>query len=409
MLALTIASAGAMRSTFSPLQELAKAEMGLSDLRLSLVQGLAVSIPIAILAIPIGRLVDRGNRMRLLIALAAVWTIGSLLTAFAASFALLFLARMLAGLGALCALTVTISLAADFTGPTARGRAVMLLSLGQYAGIAAAFGLAGTWAAALKTGALHLPVALTPWRGAQLIFGLASLVLILPLLFLREPPRYEQGEAAEAPFREAIAGLWQRRALLIPLFGGQVAVVMADNSAAVWAAPVLTRFYHLQPDEFGRWLGLVVLLGGIVGSVLGGVGADLGQKKLGPSGILLAAVVAASLSVPAALFPLMPTAGGFYWAIALFLICGTATGLITAAALAVLVPNDYRGVCLGAFIVVGAVVGFGIAPTLVTLISDVLGGESHIRTALCATSILTSFASAVGFALALRGEHRMRC
>lgn len=397
VLALTIASAGAMRSTFAPVQDFAKAQLRLSDLQLSLVQGLALSLPIALFSIPLGRLVDRGNRMRLLMGLAFLWTAGTFLTAVANSFAVLFVARMLAGFGALCALTVAISLAADLTGPNARGRAVMLLSLGQYAGIAAAFALTGS---GMTIGSRLFGV--SPWRAMHLLFGLASILLILPLLAVWEPPRHESGEAAGAPFRVALAALCQRRALLIPLFAGQVAVVMADNAGVTWAAPVLMRFYHLQPEQFGRWLGAVLLLGGVLGSVLGGIAADLGQKSGRRGGLLIGGVVATFLSIPGALFPVMPTPAAFAGMLALLLVCGTATGLITAAALAVLVPNDYRGLCLGAFIVVGAVIGFGVAPTLVTLVSDALGGEGHLRTALCVSGLAASIASAAGFILALR-------
>src|SRR5512139_1580612 len=86
LLALSLASSASLMTVFSPMQELAKADLRFSDLQLSLVQGLAVSIPIALLSLPIGRLVDRGNRARLLIALLVVSIAGTLLTAFAHSF-----------------------------------------------------------------------------------------------------------------------------------------------------------------------------------------------------------------------------------------------------------------------------------------------------------------------------------
>ena len=108
LIALLVAVGGAMRVVFSPLQELAKHELALTDLQLSFVQGLAASIPIAILAIPIGRLVDRGNRARLLLLLTGVSVAGTLLTALASGFVALFFARMLAGLGALCGIPVAV-------------------------------------------------------------------------------------------------------------------------------------------------------------------------------------------------------------------------------------------------------------------------------------------------------------
>ena len=73
--------------------------MGLDDLQLSLIQGLAVSLPVAALSIPVGHLVDRQHRVRLFAGLLAVSVVGLAMTAVADSFTTLFLARMLAGTG----------------------------------------------------------------------------------------------------------------------------------------------------------------------------------------------------------------------------------------------------------------------------------------------------------------------
>jgi hypothetical protein len=100
----------------------------------------------------------------------------------------------------------------------------------------------------------------------------------------------------------------------------------------------------------------------------------------------------------------MPTTNGFGLLLGLLLLCGAVTGLVTATAIAVLVPNEIRGVCLGAFMVVGAVIGFGVAPTMTTMISDLLGGESQLRYALAIVMAMTSLIAAIGFARAMRGR-----
>jgi MFS family permease len=403
LLAVTVASSAAMRTVFSPVQDAAKLDLGLSDLRMSLLQGLAAAIPIAIFSFPIGRLTDRSNRTRLLAALAALWTIGILLAVWAPGFNSLFVARMLTGVGTFCAVPVAISISADMSDAGTRGRAMILIAFGNVIGAALAFGAGGGLFGALTKQPL---LGLAPWRGVHLVFGIASLALLATLALLREPERHELGEAAGAPLREAIGEVWGKRGLLIPLFIGQVSVVMADVAAGVWAAPVLGRNYHQSPEQFGGWLGLAVLLGGLLGAALGGVAADLGHKSKYPNGILIGAVATALLSIPGAFFPIMPDTLGFGLLLGLLLLCGAATGLITSAALTVLIPNEIRGICLGAFIVVSAVVGLGVAPTLVSVISEMLGGEDQVRYALAATTALTSIVSAIGFALALRGPRK---
>ena len=400
LLTLAVASGKAMGTVFSPVQEAAKIALGLSDLQISLVQGVAASIPIAILSIPLGWLVDHRNRVRILICLGAVWTAGTLGTVVSHGFLALFLSRMLAGLGALCVLPAAISIAADLSAPERRGRAMVLLSLGNTAGAALAFaaggGLLGWFSG---TGARGI-AGLAPWQEVHLVFGLVSAILLLPLFALHDPPRLEIVQKTQA-IGPALHGLWLRRGLLIPLFGGQVSVVMADVAAGIWGAPVLTRSYHLQPASFGAWFGLVILVAGIGGSVVGGFAADIGNKTRLRGGILLGAVIASGLSIPASCFSIMPGVPGFALMLGSLLFCGAITGLVTTTALAVLIPNEIRGICLGAFIVGGAVIGFGVAPTLVTLGSTFLGGESHLDVALAITGMITSLLAFIGFAIAM--------
>ncbi|MBX3431143.1 MAG: MFS transporter [Hyphomonadaceae bacterium] len=399
LLSATIGSASAMRTVFSPVQEVAAAGLHLNDFQMSLLQGLAISLPIAALAIPVGRITDRGNRSTLLFFLALLWTIGTALCVLGTEFWHIFVARMLAGIGAFSSLTVTISMVADLSSPDTRGRSLMLLSLGNMVGAAAAFAFGGSLLGYFA-GAAPLIAGLEPWRNVLLVFAGVSLVLTLLLLTVREPARHEIAEASPA-LSVALRELWERRGLLAPLFLGQVTVVMADAAASIWAAPVLERHYNLTPEQYGGWMGLVILVSGVIGAVFGGFAADFGHKSKIKGGILIGAVVAAILSIPGAFFPLMPDAAGFAWMLLLLLTCGAVTGLVTAAAIAVLVPNEIRGVCLGAFIVIGAIIGFGVAPTLVTLIADVVGGRQSLPTGLALTGAGTSALAAIGFIGAL--------
>ena len=402
LLALTVATATAMGTVFSPMQELAKLDLRLTDLQVSFVQGLAVSIPIALLSLPIGRLVDSTKRTRLLLALLASSIVGTWLTAFAQGFETLFVARMLAGVAAFCCIPVAISIAADLGAADRRGRSLLLLSVGRYIGVAAAFAVGG-WLGGLLAAphAAWFPGAgLAPWREVHVVFAAASMALCLPLLALREPVRRELGDVIHPDVRATLHALWLRRRFLAPLFIGQIGVVMADMSASIWAAPVLTRNFSLAPEEFAAMMGLAVLLPGIVGSVAGGISADAGHRSGRRGGILIAAVVASGLALPGALFPSMPTSGALTALLSYFLLCGSITGLVTATTIAVYLPNELRGVCLSAFVIISSVVALGLAPTVVTLVSRLLGGEQHLSDALTITGLAFSAVSFGAFLLA---------
>jgi MFS family permease len=278
----------------------------------------------------------------------------------------------------------------------------LIPNIAKIMGIAAGFALAGSLLGAISSH--HFP-ALTqgaPWRNTQWVLGIVSTVLILPLLLLREPARHEVEAGPSAPLRVVLAEVNARRAWIIPLFIGQTSVVMADAAAGIWISPVLQRSYHLQPADFSAWLGALVLVTGIVGTVIGGLVADLSQKANVRGGLLLGAVVAALVGVPSALFPIMPTVGKVALAIGALMLAGSVTALVASVALTVWLPNELRGLCIGAFITIAGLVGFGIAPLLVTFVSNLMGGEQHLGAALAVVGTAVSVISVAGFAASMR-------
>lgn len=402
-LGLAMGTAFDAMGSFSTVQEGAKADLLLSDGDLGLVQGVSAAIPLALFSIPLGILVDRTHRVRLLLALAALWTIGTLLTAVAQSVPLLFVGRMLTATGTTGGLTAALSIGADLCRPAERGRATLLVTLGQRIGIAAAFAIPGWLFGWLGAGGGPGMLAhIAPWRGVHYLLAIASALLFVPLLLLREPVRQEVAAGPHAPFGTIARELWSRRAFLIPLFAGQIAVVMADTAAVIWAAPVLSRSYGQHPGDFAGWMGLLILGTGIAGAVLGGFSADLGQKSTRRGGILLGAVIAAGIGIPAGLFPLSPSVPVFAAALGTLALCGTLTGIVVAVALTVLIPNELRGVCIGAFIAIAGVIGYGIAPLLVTGVSGLLGGEAHLSAALAIVDTAVGALSFAAFLLAMR-------
>jgi MFS family permease len=391
-----------MMGSFGTVQESVKAELRLSDATLGVIQGVSAGLALVVCSIPVGILVDRFNRVRLLIALALIWTVGTAMTAMAQGSTMLFLARVLTATGTTGALTAALSLTADLCVPEQRGRAMLVVNLGKIAGIAGAFALGGWLFGAFASGTLPAIAGMVPWRGTHAVLTVVSLILIAPLLLLREPARREVAATTHAPFRVLAAELWSRRRFLIPLFVGQVAVVMADNAALVWAAPVLSRRYGLQPGDFAGWMGALVLVSGLGGTLLGGFTADLGQKSGRRGGLLVGALFAAILGVPAALFPVAPSVTLFAVAFGALSLCGAVTGLATSVALTVLIPNELRGLCIGAFIAFAGLIGFGIAPPLVTLVSALLGGEGHLAPALAIVGVVTGILSVGAFLIAIR-------
>src|SRR5690606_13029058 len=86
------------RTVVSIVIEPIRKEFGLSDGQLGLLTGMVYGLTFALAGIPLGLLVDRVNRRRLLAVLVLVWSGFTALAGFAQTFAHLLLARM--GVGA---------------------------------------------------------------------------------------------------------------------------------------------------------------------------------------------------------------------------------------------------------------------------------------------------------------------
>lgn len=398
LFALVVALSQQALNQFSVVQESARAQLGFGDVKLSLIQGLGAAVPMVALSIPIGIMVDRFNRVRLMIVLASVWTLGTLGTAFATDFTTLLIARMAAGIGATSAATCAISLAADLCAPAQRGRSMLILTLGKSAGIAAALGVGGWLFGLFTPDGLW---GLAAWRGVHLVLAIASAVVVVLLFFLREPARREVVAGPDAPFSAVFRELWQRRRFLTPLFVGQVGVVMADASAVFLVSPVLERSYGIRPDA-ATWVGAVLFLTGVAGSIAGGAMADMGHKTGKRGGILIGAVAMSALAIPAAFFPIAPGVNLFAAGLGLLMFCGTITGLITAVVLTVLMPNELRGLCIGAFLALAGLVGFGLAPVLVAWIGTLLGGPQHLGAGLMIVGVTVSTLAFFAFWIAMK-------
>ena len=408
LIALALFVGTAAKVVLSPLQELVRVDLGISDNQMGLIQGLALAIPLALFSIPLGRLIDRANRSRLLIGMALCCAAGSALTAFAQDFATMFAARMLVGAAVSGAAIAAVSLGADLSDAAGRGRVMMLIGLGQVFGSAATFSVVGGLLGSLPPAlAAAFPDAysaanLAPWRLVQLAFAAVMFIAAALLFLLREPQRREMGSAAGKNIGAALSELWACRGLMIPLLLGMMTIGMADAAASIWAVPVLTRSLHQQPADFGGWMSLVFLFSGIAGTAIGGLLSDAGQKLAGRGGILLGAVLGAALSIPSALFPMMPSVPLFAALFFLLLMSGACASIASTAAIAVLVPNELRGVCISIFSSVALLASYGVAPTLVTLAAQAMGLGTDIGLPLSIVGVAASVIGAVAFAVAMR-------
>lgn len=252
------------RAGLSILVEPIKEEFAFSDSQIGLLTGFAFSVTYALFAIPLARIADTGHRVRLLAGCIAVWSIATALTGTVTSFVQMALTRVVVGIGEAGGNPASVSILGDYYPPDTRSRGLSFFNLGASAG--GVLGLALIGVIADRFG----------WRMAFYAMGVPGVLLaILILTTLREPLRGRFQDASlsfdtEIGWWQAVKEVLSRWTVCHVLIAYGI-VSFGGNGVAAWFGAFFMRTHQLSLTEVGAVVGLVVGLGGMVGTLLGAV------------------------------------------------------------------------------------------------------------------------------------------
>lgn len=196
-----------------------KADLGLDDADIGFLYGTAFAVFYALFGIPLGRLADSWNRVRLLTLGLAIWSAMTAVSGFAKNGTTLGLARMGVGIGEATASPSAYSLISDMFPKRMRGTALAIYSAGLYFGggislMIGGFIVAG-WNDAYPGGG---PMGLVGWQAAFLAVGIPGLLLAVWVATLREPVRGLVDGLPTPPTAEPFRGFLQELFAVIPPF-----------------------------------------------------------------------------------------------------------------------------------------------------------------------------------------------
>jgi len=355
-----------------------RADLGISDTQMSLLMGFAFAIFYSVLGIPLGWLADRGSRRSLIVAGVTAWSVMTAACGLAKGYGALFLARIGVGVGEATLSPAAYSLLGDHFPREKLGRAMAVYSIGVPLGSGVAL-VAGALVVRFVTEGppLILPLlgAMEPWRLTFVMVGLPGLlVAALIALTVREPTR--AGGATGLAKGEFIAFLRTHPAALAAHFGGMSLVALVMYGAMAWIPQFLHRTYGMPVPQAGLWFGAATAVCGACGLMLGGWMADRlyrrGFKDAHLRVIRLNAVVLLPLFVGMAL---APSAGIALALMIVGMLAGTIHGGVAGAALQLITPNRLRARMVALYFLVANLVGLGMGPTAMALVTDLAFGE----------------------------------
>ncbi len=336
-----------------------KGELGLSDTQLGIIGGLAFSMIYAIAAFVFGRAADRTIRTRLIAGGLVLWSAATVASGFAEGFGSLFAARFFTGIGEASLYPCAMSLIADRFPAVSRGRAMGIFGAAAAVGNGLGIGLGGYMSQTVG------------WRSVFFLYGSVGL-LLLPLLLMIKEERRDPPPDGEPPMLQLIGSLLRDTRLLAVWACGMVMIASGIGYAS-WIPTYFVRERGFEVEQAGYLFGAAALLGGVVGSVLGGTFADR-RRKVRLAGELDVSALVAIVAVPFVFFtlhsPSLPVA----------LVCGLIGPIAIYAffpslqtMMIEIVPSRRLGVAYAINILFLGGIGSALGPFVVGYASDLTG------------------------------------
>jgi len=353
-------------------------EFTLSNTQLGLLSGLVFAVVYVLFGFPIAKLAAKGNRRNMIAASVAIWSSLTIAMAGAQNFAQLALARLGVGIGEAGAVAPAHSMISDLFPPEKRTSAMATFVTGANIGVLLAFLVGGIGGQILG------------WRWAFVIAGIPGLILAALMWFtVTEPVREAAGKSDEEYKSLLIATLkaiWNDRGLFHAMIGISIVGIVTFGALA-WNPTFIIRVHGLTQAQTGIFLALTIGVGGGICTWASGKLADKWGAK-DPRwriGVVIAAILISKpfivgfLLLDTRLLALLSFVGA---AVIASVFWGP-----TFAYLHTRMPTEMRPMATAIFLFCFNLIGVGVGPTVVGILSDTLYADFGIRS--IALSLLT--------------------
>jgi predicted MFS family arabinose efflux permease len=359
-----------------------KAEFGLSDTQLGLLGGISFALFYATVGLPIARLADQYSRKRIIIISLVIFSLMTAFSGLAAGFISLLLLRICVGIGEAGVNPASHSIIADYFPPKRRGFAMATLMLGGSFGMIVGFVGGGFIAESYG------------WRIALVSVGLPGLLLAAVMArLLKEPGRGTfdiETPPPPPPILTTAAAMWGNPALRHLVAGATIAAMMSYGITQ-WLPTFFMRTHDLSQSETGMMMAGVFGILGAIGALVAGKWFDRLSLRGFQYGLWLLTIVP-FISMP--FFVLGLLADNLTMAMLFFIIPAFAANYFMGPILAMvqtLSPVNMRAVSSAIQLLCINLVGLGLGPLLVGMLSDLLSpryGDDALGVALAYVTIL---------------------
>lgn len=346
-----------------------KKEFHLSDFQLGSL-ATAFTLVYAVAAVPFGIWADRGIRKDVIAVGVGLWSLATMLTGAAGSFAALFVSRAAVGVGEAGYYPAGTSLLVDYFPQERRAWMLGVWNVGASIGVAVGFILGGVVAD-------HFG-----WRVAFYLTVVPGLICTYLAWRIREPRRGgdhlpagpAHGVVVGPPFTRAVRRILRIRTMRIALLA-QTLNFFVLGAAVLWFPTLLQRRFSISQSEAGLISGGLLVVAGIVGTLGGAWLADRLLPRV-PSARLLVTGAAFLASAPLLVLSLLaPTLASCVPLFFLGGVCLQAYNGPMSALMQDVVAPELRAVAVALSLIFAHVLGDAFSPSLVGALSDLMGHD----------------------------------
>ena len=390
ILVLAYTSSHVDRNIVGILIEPLKADLLLSDTQLGFLSGIAFALFYATLGIPIAIFADRSNRRNIIAWSIAIWSAMTAVCGLAHNFWQLAIARIGVGIGEAGSSPPSHSMIADLYPKEQRSSAMSIYALGVYLGIMIGFivgGFVAEW---------------WGWRAAFFVVGLPGILIALLVRFtMIEPPRGFADGVKPPPMgkvniKAGFAVLWRVRTTRHVVLGVTLTALVGYGTI-VWNPAFLIRSHGLTPGQVGLFLGPLM---GVVGGLGAWIGGMLADKLAARDASWNAWIVglAKLLAIPFIIAFYM--VDSTFWALVVYcpaVFLGAFYLGPSFAMIQSLTPLRSRALASAIMLLVLNLVGLGLGPQLIGIVSDLVSGpfgSDSLRYALIGAAFVNIWACA---------------
>lgn len=370
------------RQVLNLLVEPIREDLQVSDTQISFLQGLAFAVTYILASVPIGRLVDRFNRVAIMIVGVVVWSATTIACGLSRNYTQLLIARFGVGAGEAALTPAAWSILADYFRPERLARPISVYLMGPYLGAGLAM-IAGAevldWSRTVDEVSLPLIGVVAPWQATFIAVGLPGILVALLLATIQEPERKgRQALQAEVPpWGEVWQYLIANKRVYGALHLGVPFIVVMLYGLQGWTPTILLRVYEWDLADAGRVYGVIALVAGSAGVLSGplvsrwlmGRGYQDAPLRVAMTGALMATLSLLTL-------PFQPTGELALVSIGFASFSVTLPLALITTVMQEVTPNNMRGVVNGLYVVTTNVLGLALGPTLVAASTDFIFEDS---------------------------------